>query len=476
MGQEIDKAEFNSADFERFQRRLTSEMALLRELFSNNSFSSSHPVGGSEVEAWLVDESNRPAPVNQEFISRLSNPLVVHELSRFNVELNSMPHELTGGALRVMHKEMSDLWQSCVETAATLNTRLAMIGTLPVLDDSLLTMANMSEVERYRGLNEQVLNLRQGMPITLDIRGRDHLKSSHQDVMLEAAATSFQIHLQVRPENAVRYYNASVLASAPLLAAAANSPILFGKDLWAESRIPLFEQAVNTDSEGELGHTGKSRVTFGHAWCKESVLELFEENMDLYPILLPTVCDADEEQLWHLRLHNGTIWRWNRPLIGVDENSYHLRIEQRVVPAGPTITDMIANAAFYYGLTVALASEQHAPELLIDFTQVKDDFYIVAEQGMDASIHWPGQGRMKIRSLLLDRLIPAARAGLSALSLSENDINYYLGVLQDRVSSGQNGATWQRNYLQYHQCSLHDMTEVYLENQQSFKPVHEWLI
>ena len=184
MGQEIDKAEFNPADFERFQRRLTSEMALLRELFISDSFNSGHQAGGTELEVWLVDESTQPAPVNQEFISRLSNPLVVHELSRFNVELNSMPHELTGRALRLMHKEMADLWQSCIETAATLNTRLAMIGTLPVLEDSLLTMANMSEVERYRGLNEQVLNLRQGMPIILDIRGTDHLQSSHQDVML----------------------------------------------------------------------------------------------------------------------------------------------------------------------------------------------------------------------------------------------------------------------------------------------------
>lgn len=476
MGQEIDKAEFNPADFERFQRRLTSEMALLRELFISDSFNSGHQAGGTELEVWLVDESTQPAPVNQEFISRLSNPLVVHELSRFNVELNSMPHELTGRALRLMHKEMADLWQSCIETAATLNTRLAMIGTLPVLEDSLLTMANMSEVERYRGLNEQVLNLRQGMPIILDIRGTDHLQSSHQDVMLEAAATSFQIHLQVRPENAVRYYNASVLTSAPLLAAAANSPILFGKDLWAESRIPLFEQAVNTDSDGEMGHTGRSRVTFGHAWCKESVLELFEENMDLYPILLPTVCDTNKENLWHLRLHNGTIWRWNRPLIGLDGNGYHLRIEQRVVPAGPTITDMIANAAFYYGLTAALASEQLAPELQISFEQVKEDFYVVAERGLEASIHWPGHGRTKVQTLLLEELIPAARAGLSELSLSEIDTNYYLDVLRERVVSGQNGAMWQRSYIRHHQCSLREMTEAYLENQQSFKPVHEWLI
>ena len=476
MGQEIEKAEFNPADFKRFQRRLTDEMLLLRQLFVDNSFNSGHEIGGYELEAWLVDQSTHPAPVNQEFISQLSNPLVVPELSRFNVELNSVPHELSGRALNLMHEELAALWQSCVDTAATLNTRLAMMGTLPVLDDKLLNIANMSEVERYRGLNEQVLKLRQGMPIKLDISGRDHLQSSHHDVMLEAAATSFQIHLQVRPENAVRYYNASVLTSAPLLAAAANSPILFGKDLWVESRIPLFEQAVNTDSEGEIGHTGRSRVTFGHAWCKVSVLELFEENMDLYPVLLPTVCASDREELWHLRLHNGTIWRWNRPLIGVGEEGFHLRIEQRVVPAGPTIVDMIANAAFYYGLTAALANEQPAPEMLIDFDQVKDDFYLVAEHGLQSPIHWPGEEKMNVKDLLLEKLIPAARSGLSELGLSEDSINHYIDVFQARVESGQNGAAWQRNYVRHHNCSLAEMTEAYIINQQSLKPVHEWLI
>ena len=476
MGQEIDKAEFDATDFEQFQRRLEDEMNLLRELFDCHGFESKHEVAGYELEAWLVDESIQPAPINQAFISRLSNPLVVHELSRFNVELNSRPHKLTGRALSLMHTDLSGLWQSCSETAATLNSRLAMMGTLPVLDDSHLTMANMSEVKRYRALNEQVLKLRRGIPIKLDIRGRNHLQSSHHDVMLEAAATSFQIHLQVRPENAVRYYNASVLASAPLLAAAANSPFLFGKDLWDESRIPLFEQAVNTDSEGVIGHTGQSRVTFGHAWCKDSVLELFEENIELYPVLLPTVSDIDKRNLWHLRLHNGTIWRWNRPLIGVDDGVYHLRIEQRVVPAGPTIIDMIANAAFYFGLTTTLANEQTAAESLIDFNQVKDDFYLVARQGLQANIHWPGEGQLKVKDLLLEKLIPAARMGLSALDISQDDLDHYLDVFQARVESGQNGASWQRCYVRHHDCTMKELTETYINNQQSLKPVHEWLI
>ncbi len=476
MGQEIKKSGYSSADFEQFQRKLTHETALLCELFDNNAFKSCHAIGGYELEAWLVDRATQPAPVNQAFVSRLSNPLVVHELSRFNVELNSEPHELRGKVLSLMQSDLSGLWQSCMETAATLDTRLAMMGTLPVLDDAHLTMANMSEVERYRALNEQILRLRRGLPIKLDISGRDHLQSSHYDVMLEAAATSFQIHLQVKPDHAVRYYNASVLASAPLLAVAANSPFLFGRDLWSESRIPLFEQAINTDKEGLTGHAGTPRVTFGHDWCKESVFEMFEENMALYPVLLPTLNDGDEKNLWHLRLHNGTIWRWNRPLIGVTETGYHLRIEQRVVPAGPTIIDMIANAAFYYGLVVNLVNERQAPESQLNFSQVKGDFYTAAEHGLDADIYWPGTGRQNVRELLMYHLLPSARSGLEMLAIDKTDIENFLGVIQARLESGQNGANWQRNYVYHHNCSMQELTEVYIKNQQSSRPIHEWLI
>lgn len=476
MGQEIDRAEFSADDFAQFHRRLQDEMSLLRELFDSNAFSTGHGVGGYELEAWLVDQDANAAPVNQQFIERLNNPLVVHELSRFNVELNSYPHKLIGRALSKMQADMTELWHSCNEAASTMNTRLVMMGTLPVLDDAQLTLANMSEVERYRALNEQVLKLRRGKPIQLDIKGRDHLQTCHYDVMLEAAATSFQIHLQVSPEQSVRYYNSSLLASLPLLAVAANSPFLFGKDLWDESRIPLFEQAVNTDSEGVTGHTGRSRVTFGHDWCRQSVLELYEENIDLYPVLLPTLSDADKDYLWHLRLHNGTIWRWNRPLIGIDESGYHLRIEQRVIPSGPTIVDMIANAAFYFGLITTMANEQTAPESLVEFNQVKEDFYSVARKGLRTSIHWPGRGLVNVRELIQEELLPAACQGLRALGIHPSDIDYYLAIIQGRVESGQNGAGWQRSYLRRHTCSMRELTEAYISNQESLLPVHKWQI
>lgn len=476
MGKEISKSKFSQRDFERFHVRLLEEMEHLRQLFTKNRFASGHEVGGFELEAWLIGRDMQPAAINHEFISRLNNPLVVHELSRFNVELNSPPHELKNKALSRMQMDLEQLWQTCNDTAATMDARLMMTGTLPVLDDSALVMENMSEVERYRALNEQVLKLRQGRPIVLDIRGRERLQSIHHDVMLEAAATSFQVHLQIPLKGSVRYYNASVLSSLPLLAAAANSPFVFGKELWDETRIPLFEQSVNTDWHDAIGHTGHSRVTFGNAWCRDSILELFEENIKSYPVLLPTLVDRDIEQLWHLLLHNGTIWRWNRPLIGTETGNFHLRIEQRVVPAGPTVIDLIANAAFYFGLTHSLANQGNAPESEISFAVVKKDFYQIARDGLRAIIHWPGEHRVCVRELLLEQLIPQARSGLLSLGINQMDVDKYLGVIRDRVDSNQNGAGWQRQYVKTHQCNMQQLTEQYLNNQQTGEPVHTWPI
>jgi len=469
MGQEIHSAEFAAADFERFARNLASETEHLRGLFSSGDFAAGHEVGGFELEAWLVDEQTRPAPVNDRFLASLAHPMVVHELSRFNVEFNSTPLPLHGDALSAMAGELDELWRHSSITAASMQTRLAMTGILPVVRQDELTLANMSAVQRYRALNEQVLRLRHGRPIRLSIQGREQIDTLHHDVMLEAAATSFQVHIQVPPALAVRYFNASLIVSAPIVAASANSPFLFGRELWEETRIPLFEQAVNTDERGAVGRTGRSRVTFGHSFLGDSLMELFEENLALYPVLLPEVCDQAPRQLCHLRLHNGTIWRWNRPLIGVDEQGQHLRIEHRVIPAGPTIQDMIANAALYYGLARALAHRPVPPERELDFPTARANFYHAAEKGLAAEIHWP-------RELLLHELIPLAGEGLAALGIASADSDRLMAIIRARVESGQTGSAWQRRYRATHGCDLHELTEAYLVRQQSGRPVHEWTL
>ena len=341
MGQEIEASRFTQADFDAFEERLREETRLLETWFREDAFASTHKVAGFELEACLVDAGMRPAAIVEPFLERLNDPLVVPELATFNAEINGTPQRLQGDALSRLAAELEATWAHCGEAAAGLDARLAMIGILPTLAPGHLDMAYMTPLKRYRALNEQILHLRRGRRLNLDVRGRDHLHLEQQDVMTESAATSFQIHLKVTPEEAARVYNWSKVLSAPMVAVAANSPFLFGHDLWDETRIPLFEQAVSVG-----GSFFSERVTFGLHYVRDSVLECFQGNLIRFPPLLPQIMDEPPERLAHLRLHNGTIWRWNRPLIGFDDSGApHLRIEHRVVPAGPTVSDSIANAA-----------------------------------------------------------------------------------------------------------------------------------
>ena len=278
---------------------------------------------------------------------------------QFNVELNVDPQALNDKALSRLHQGLQQTWDDCQRVAAGLHARLVMTGILPSVSQQDLTLANMSELKRYRALNEQVLRLREGKPLMLDIHGREHLNLSHQDVMLESAATSLQLHLKVAVEDAVRYYNAAQIVSAPLVAASGNSPFLFGRQLWDETRIPLFEQSVEVGGFAGASRGPVRRVSFGTGYAKESLFECFVENEQHFPVLLPIQFDEPGREMRHLRLHNGTIWRWNRPLVGYDDDGTpHLRIEHRVLPAGPTVIDSIASAAFFYGLVHALAQRR----------------------------------------------------------------------------------------------------------------------
>ena len=345
MGDEIERRYFDAEDFSEFRRRLDEETALLTQQFRNGEFSDRGDVAGFELEGWLVDERGDPVPDNERYLAALDNPLVVPELAAFNVELNGSPSALTGRVFSRLHDELGATWNACREVAEQTGCHLVAIGILPTVSEKLLTSEYMSSMVRYQTLNDRIMALRDGKPLELRIEGDRELSTTHHDVMLEAAATSFQIHLQCKPDRSVRDFNASVIASAPMVAASANSPFLFGHTLWDETRIPLFEQAVH------VGDRYPSRVSFGAGYVKESLLEIFAENQQEHLILIPAVQDTSPSKFAHVRFHNGTLWRWNRPLIGFDfDGQVHLRIEHRVVPAGPTITDCIANAAFYFGL------------------------------------------------------------------------------------------------------------------------------
>ena len=474
MGQEINRTDFTEGDFERFRHRLEEETLALKKRIETGRCSQQPPVAGFEIEAWLIDDAMAPAPVNERFLEGFGDPFACPELAKFNIELNNEPVRLEGQALSRLHRSLEETWARACRTAESIGSHLLTIGILPTLKQSALNLANMSELNRFRALNEQILRLR-GEPIHLEIVGHQHLKTEHNDVMLEAAATSFQIHIQAPLDRAHHYYNAAILASAPMVAVSANAPYLFGKDLWAETRIPVFEQSIDVGGFHGAAHGPLHRVSFGSGYARRSILECFEENLNHFPILLPIAQDSDREAFEHLRLHNGTIWRWNRPLIGFDDDGTpHIRIEHRVVPSGPGMIDMLANAAFFYGLAEYLSGQAVDPEPHIPFAQAKDNFYQAARHGMNAPVVWLNGSRCRMKPLLLEELLPNALQGLLQLGIDRGDAQQYLALIRQRVESGQNGSEWQRRFIAAHGSDFRTMTNVYLTNQKSGRPVHEW--
>jgi len=471
MGQEIDHVRFSEQEYAEFHRRLAEETRLLEGWQESGSFAPRRPTAGFELEAWLVDGEMQPVAANADFLKALDDDLAGPELARFNVEFNTDPVLLQGDGLRRAQGDLQAHWQQAQAKAEQLGYHLLLIGTLPTLDDRLLNLGNLSALNRYRALNDQILAARGGRPMRLDIAGRQHLRCEHRDVMLEAATTSFQIHWQLDPQRAAAYFNAALMASAPLVAAAANSPYLFGRDLWAETRIPLFEQAVDLGGYRAAVQGPLWRVGFGSGYVRLSMKELFRENLEHYPVILPILFDTPPQRLSHLRLHNGTVWRWNRPLVGFDRGgSPHYRVEHRVLPAGPTFTDMFANAALFYGLVEFLAGQPSA----LPFPQARDNFYQAARCGLAARVVWTDGERHRLRSLLLRRLLAQAAEGLRRLEIDESDLGQYLGVIEARVSAEGTGCDWQRRFLARHPGCFQAMTRAYYDHHCSGIPVHLW--
>jgi hypothetical protein len=475
MGRDITGGEFGQADFDRFAERLRAETDVLREHFAGDRFSRRHGVGGYELEAWLVDPANQPVPVNEAFMARMPAGTVTPELARFNFELNADPAPVTGDVLGRMHDELAANWAACRRAAAEVEAAPVMVGILPTVTDAMLGVANMSGLARYRALNDQVLRLRKGRPIALDIQGAEFLHTEHTDVMLEAATTSFQIHLQVAAARAVRYYNAAMVLSGPMVGVSANSPFLFGKRLWRETRVPLFEQSVAAGGFGGAAFGPVKRATFGNGYVRRSLMELFEENLEHYPIMLPVALDDDPATLPHLRLHNGTLWRWNRPLLGFDnDGTPHLRLEHRVVAAGPSVADTLANAALFYGLVHVLGEQSEPPEAVLEFATARENFYNAAKHGLEARLVWLDGRTWRLSALLRERLLPAAREGLADQGCSGADIDRFVGIIAERVRTRQTGAAWQIAYADAHGRDLAALVGAYRDHQDSGAPVHEW--
>ena len=469
VGEEIQQTQFEEADYACFAKLLAQEHTLLHTWFTERRFSRRKAVGGLELEGWLVSLDGLPQPANEEFLEKMNDPLVLGELAKFNFEVNVQPQAIAAGGLRLLEAELADTWRRCQRAAKEMGLGAVSIGILPSLTDEQLCADNMTSLRRYRALNEQLTRLRQGLPAHLQIVGHDHLSSVHTDVMLEAAATSFQVHIQAPLPLAARYWNAAAILSAPAVALAANSPFLFGRLLWEETRIPLFEQAFRM-----MGP--EQRVTFGTGYVT-SLEELFIENQRHYPAILPIDLGTPPENMAHIRLHNGTLWRWNRPLVGFDDDGRpHLRIEHRVMAAGPTILDMIANMAFVYGLAEWLVMEPHAPEHRLPFAAAKQNFYEAARLGLEASIDWYDGKRWNLRRLLRSTLLPQARLGLRALHADSGDMDRYMDVIEGRLETGRTGAAFQRRFAERFARDLGALVRVYRERQATEEPVHTWTL
>ncbi len=478
MGRDISREEFSPEDFREFHLRLREESMLLMEWFKDGAFEPCVEMCGFELEMWLIDKNYLPLASNEEFLSRVNNHLVVPELSKFNFEINSTPHQLKGTLLGSLETELTYLVDRCAHHAEEMDANILSVGILPTLKDDMLTLDQLSSSKRYAALNSQVLALRDGKPIKINIEGNDTLNVEHEDVMVEAAATSLQIHLQVDPSTAIRYYNVAQVLSAPMVAVAANSPYLFGKDLWDETRIPTFEQSVAVKSFRDYHGQGVERVTFGTGYARNSMMEPFLENLDGFPVILPLVFDEDPSWLSHLRLHNGTIWRWNRPLIGLDSDATpHIRIEHRVAAAGPSSVDTVANTAFFLGMATYFIRQEIPLEDQIFFDDSKDNFYSAAKSGMESQMKWIDGKVHNLRGLILDLFLPAARDGLLNAGVDEAQVTYYIDeVLARRVQTGMTGAAWQRAFIGKYGPQFQDMTRVYHAYQMENTPIHEWTV
>ncbi|MDA8791750.1 hypothetical protein N9N67_00820 [Bacteriovoracaceae bacterium] len=478
MGQEVSNTSFSDNEAKRFKQKLIEETKLLQTWFKEKHFSDQEKKCGLELEAWMVDRDFVPAPISDQFISLLQNPLVVPELSKFNFELNTLPCAFGDNVFSSLERQLKKIWKGCEAQAAAMDAKALIIGTLPVLRDHMLCSSNISPQKRYKALNDQIMKLRNFEPIQININGRDQVKLKNDNLFTECAATSLQIHYGVDQERAHHYYNASIIASAFMGAACANSPYFYGKEVWDESRVAIFEQSVNVTSfRNKFGELA-TRVGLGNGYVGDNLFEIFIENLNGYPILLPEVCEeARPEELRHLRLQNGTIWRWNRPLIGFDkEGKPNLRLEFRVPSAGPTIRDSIANTTLQIALVEYLASIDGLTEK-IPFQRAVSNFYECCRNGLQGEVYWVDGKRYNVRELLLDQILPQLPKALINVGIQESEIQKYLHkVILKRVKKGQTGAKWQKAFVHSYGYRFQNMLEVYHQYQIQNKPVHLWKV
>lgn len=489
MGEFHVEAPKSGRERHRFMVRLLRDLAVLEQMIAEGTIESGVRRIGAEQEMFLVDRSLRPLPEALAVLDELAEPQFTTEMGRFNLELNLDPLDMETDCLSRLEDDLGANVGKVRSAARQVGGGdVALTGILPTLRTSDLGLDNMVPLRRYEALNEALAEARGG-PHEVRLEGIDEIALAEDSVMLETCCTSFQLHLQVDAEEFPRLYNLAQLITAPVLAAAANSPVLFGRRLWHETRVPLFQQSIDTRTASFHLRQRSPRVFFGRDWIRGSALEVFREGIARFGILVGTETDRDPAgdlaegrapDLLALQVHNGTIWRWNRCCYGITRGVPHLRIEMRALPSGPSVLDEVANAALAYGLLLGLGESAGDVTDALEFADVRSNFLSAARDGLHARLRWLDGETRSAQRLLLDELIPLAEDGLRAAGIAAEDRERYLGVVERRVASGRNGAGWiLESIARMRQGGsrvevLEALTAAMVENQKGPEPVHEW--
>ena len=491
MGQEVAAKAFSREDRQRYRRKVRANLDVFARMLSEAKFHPERRSFGMEIELNLTDDAGDPALVNAAALEAIANPDFQTELGQFNVEINMAPRLLEGTVFSELERDARASLNTAEERARTVGAHMMLIGILPTIGAAHLNAESFSASPRYALLNEQIFAAR-GEDLEISIAGVERLSTYAETIAPEAACTSVQLHQQVDPDAFARHWNAAQAIAGAQVAVGANSPFFYGKELWRETRIALFEQATDTRPE-ELKVQGvRPRVWFGERWVT-SIFDLFEENVRYFPALLP-VCEqedplatlerGDVPKLGELRLHNGTIYRWNRPIYDVVHDQPHVRVENRVLPAGQTVVDILANAAFYYGLLRVIADAERPVWTQMSFSAAEENFHAGARDGIEARLYWPGVGEVPAAELVLRRLLPLAHEGLARVGVDSADADRLLGIIERRCVTVRNGASWQSEVFHHlyedkgmdRSDALRRMTQVYREHMHSNVPVHEWAV
>lgn len=491
MGVEISKTNFTEAEYLKFSKKLQENLLALKGVLEKDNFGVGSASLGAELELYIIDQEGKPAYLNEEIQSALNDTQLTLELNRYNLEYNLTPYAISNQAFFATEQELNKKLNSIRDCAQQFNARILPIGILPSLQKHDIGLHSMTNRKRYEVLADRLYKSR-GDQFEIDIDGEHPLKLSMDDMTLEGANTSFQVHYRVDPKQYADTYNSFQLVTPLVLALAGNSPSLFGHNLWHETRIPLFKQSIDTRHKEQYNWHQSARVKFGHGWVRKDAFELFAESVRIYHPLLPICSDESPlaclasgktPSLDELKLHQSTVWAWTRAVYD-DADNGHLRVELRSLPAGPSVPDMIANAAFYIGMAEGIKDKINDLLPALPFELAEYNFYQSAQDGLNAKLVWPfiNQSGCCEKPIIeiLEEYLDVAKTGLSNIGVSDAESSYYLNIIKQRIKSQQTGSTWQRNTVAKFEAemdrnsAIHKMLELYLQNSCDNKPVAEW--